>query len=584
MRAEVVVAGILTLLAIHLHVVNMLDAGALWRDEVNSVEFARMPFATAWHNLQYDSFPMLSNLLLRGWGSAIGAGGSGTTEHAIASADRWLRIYGFLVGLSFLAATWVTVRLLSGAGGRVSAPLLSLALVAMAPWAVQAIDSIRPYGVGIVLIVLTVGFVWRVVEALSPTRIAIAAALAILSVQAMYQNAFLLLAICLAGIVVAWRRSDTRAAVAVLAIGVAAALSLVPYVPSLAGARTWNILVQQPTSLSYLFRVFGEAVAPEGSTVSAPILLVIWIALSTVCAVVAIRTLRTLPAQRAQVAAMDTALYGSVLAVSAIVFYFAGLKAARVRTEPWYYVPLIAVLGVAMDIVTTSTAAAAATMALSRAAPVRSGDAKPKLAPSPNRPAIVRVVLAAVVAGVPFWPAWVQLSKQRTNIDQAAALVSREAEPKDLVVVFPFFYGVSFQRYYHGAAPWITVPPITEHRIHRYDLIKAEMVEPSAAMAPVFARMTDTMKSGHRIWIVGSLPAPTPGVVPTDPPPAPMSDEGWHCGAYFHIWGQEVAAFLENHATAGRIAMGLSGGTVSFFEDVPVTEPSGWKEAGAPSP
>ena len=154
-RVELLIAVLLTLLAVHLHVVFLLDAGALWRDEVNSVDFARMPLPVAWHNLQFDSFPMLSTVLLRGWGSIQSGGGAATPSAgppsaappaaplaaAITRTDRWFRIYGFVIGLCFLAAVWITCRLL---GGRGSPPLLSLALVGMAPWAIQAMDSIHP--------------------------------------------------------------------------------------------------------------------------------------------------------------------------------------------------------------------------------------------------------------------------------------------------------------------------------------------------------------------------------------------------------------------------------------------------------
>src|SRR5262245_5968439 len=187
-RVELLVAGLLTLLAVLLHAVFLLDAGALWRDEVNSLEFARMPLPVPWHNLQYDSFPILSTVSLHAWGSISSSGGASTPSASTTRTDRWLRIYGFVIGLCFLVAIWITCRLL---GSRGCPPLLSLAIVGMAPWAIQAIDSIRPYGLGIVLIVLTAGFVWWVVSApLSVARVAAAAALAILSVQTMYQNAF----------------------------------------------------------------------------------------------------------------------------------------------------------------------------------------------------------------------------------------------------------------------------------------------------------------------------------------------------------------------------------------------------------
>ena len=590
-RVELLIAVLLTLLAVHLHVVFLLDAGALWRDEVNSVDFARMPLPVAWHNLQFDSFPMLSTVLLRGWGSIQSGGGAATPSAgppsaappaaplaaAITRTDRWFRIYGFVIGLCFLAAVWITCRLL---GGRGSPPLLSLALVGMAPWAIQAIDSIRPYGPGIVLIVLAAGFVWRVAStprsagrgAASAARVAVAAVFAILSVQAMYQNAFLLLAICVAGVVAALQRSDRGAAVTVLAVGASAALSLLPYLHSVAAAREWNPLVQRPTGISWLFTVFSQATTPEGSVLGSGIFLVIWIALVVVCVIVGVGAIRARRAPSEPASTANPALYCGVLVVAAMVFYFAGLMAAKVRTEPWYYVPLMALLAPAVDVVIAGATTGTAAFNLRR---------RKSRTPAPRM--FARPVIAMAVAAVTIWPAWIQLSKPRTSMDSAAGLISREAAPADLVVVFPFFYGVSFQRYYHGTAPWISVPPIDDLRIHRYDLVKQRLMEPTETMAPVFARMSETMKSGHNVWIVGSLPPPDAGVRPVDLPPAPAAG-GWNCGPYLHVWGQEVAQFLEDHATRGRIAQGLSNGKVNFFEDVPVTVPSGWKEAPATRP
>jgi len=520
-----------------------------------------MPVATAWKNLQYDSFPILSTLMLRAWDSVAGrderaaarAGETASLRDAIQKTDRVLRIYGFIIGLFSLAAVWVTCLLL---GGRGSPPLLALALVGMAPWPILAIDSIRPYGVGIVLIVLTAGFMWRVVSSSTWRNIAIAGLLAILSVQAMYQNAFLLLGICVAGAVVAWRQSNVRAVITVLSIGAAAALSLTIYAPSLAAAGTWNGLVQRATPITYLFTVFSQAATPEGAALDARIFLAIWIALALVCAIAAFQRLRPRRTKRVDAANPDAVLYGGVLVVAASVFYFVGLLAARIRTEPWYYVPLMALIAPAIDVVSTAIGGKTARK-------------------------VIRLVLAIGIAGITLNPASVQLSKRRTTMDQAALLASQGADPGDLVVVFPFFFGVSFQRYYHGAAPWTSVPPIAELRIHRYDLLKAQMLRPAEAIAPVLAQMAETMKSGHRLWIVGVLPTPDRGMTPQSPAPAPAPGSGWNCGPYNHVWGQQVAAFLESHATRGRVAQGLSDGKVNPFEDVPVAVPSGWREATA---
>jgi len=565
MSAERIAAGVLALAALVLHIVFLQHAGALWRDEVNSFEFARMPLSAAAHNLQYDSFPLLSTVLLHGW---VGSG-------AGAAADHGLRIYGFVIGVCFLAAIWLTCRMI---GGRAVTPVISLALVGMAPWVIQSVDSIRPYGVGIVLIVLTAGFVWKVASGGASaaratgeasergrgraTNIAIATVLAVLSVQAMYQNAFLLLAIGIAGMVVAWRRSDARAAITVAAIGALAALSLAVYLPAMAGARVWDALVQKPSSVSWLFTMFADAASPTRDVLGPGFFLTIWAVLLLLCAWMGFRSLReSLTARRE--APPSPALYGGMLAVIAVAISFLALKAANLGTEPWYYVPLMALIAPGFDIAIASSAGSTASA-------------------FPGR--VARLGLAIALAGVTFAPAWQQVSMPRTSIDRAASLIAREAEPTDLVVVFPFFLGVSFQHYYHGTTPWTTVPPLTEVRIHRNDLVKEAMIRPADAIAPVLSRMAATMKSGHRVWIVGSLPALDPGIVPQAMPPAPGSPSGWRSGPYFRAWGQQIAWFLTSHATAGHIAQGLSGGKVSRFEDVPVTVPSGWKDSGALAP
>src|SRR6185503_558066 len=124
----------------------------LWRDEINSLAFAKMPsLAKIYENLRYDSFPLLSTMLLRGWIGAFG------------SADSSLRIYGLLIGALLVGSLWWTSRLL----GR-GTPLFSLALVGFNPWVVRTVGSIRPYGLGIALIVATLGCVWKAVETSKP--------------------------------------------------------------------------------------------------------------------------------------------------------------------------------------------------------------------------------------------------------------------------------------------------------------------------------------------------------------------------------------------------------------------------------
>src|SRR5947209_2283252 len=127
-RTETLVAVLLTAAIIVLHYTILGNAGALWRDESNSVNLALKPSITdIWRNLEYDSSPILTPLLLRTW-MRLGL-----------ESDFQLRLFGLLIGMMVIAALWLAVR---QAGGR--APLISLILFAFNPIVTRYVDSIRP--------------------------------------------------------------------------------------------------------------------------------------------------------------------------------------------------------------------------------------------------------------------------------------------------------------------------------------------------------------------------------------------------------------------------------------------------------
>src|SRR5437899_633264 len=87
------------------------------------------------------------------------------------------------------------------------------------------------------------------------------------------------------------------------------------------------------------------------------------------------------------------------------------------------------------------------------------------------RPGRLAVVL--VIAGSSAVHTWQQAQVRQTNVDLLAASLGERAAKDDLIVVTPWYMGITFERYYRGAAPWKTVPPLESHSFHRYDLIKA---------------------------------------------------------------------------------------------------------------
>ncbi len=523
-------AILLTAFALSFHFVFFTHVGPLWRDEINSVAFAGMPsVASIWEFLRYDSFPMLSTIVLRGW-MASGLG----------STDPGLRVYGLLVGILVLGAVWTTGRLL-GAG----VPVVSLALVGVNPWVVRTVDSIRPYGLGIALIVATLGCVWKAVETSRPKWFLIAGVLAVLSVQCMYQNAFLLFAICSAGTLAALRDSRFKTAIAVVGIGLIAACSLVPYLPSLAASRSWGDLIRFPVPMSRLWDVLIEALGLGRVANAWP-----WFVLAILVVWQAAGGLRIRSRQGAVRARSQVALFGAGILALGVTVYLAALKSTQLQTEAWYYVPLAVFVAPALD-------------------------AASALFSNTERRRIARLAFAMAAALTVGITGWNQVHTRWTNIDLVAAGLEARAVAGDTIVLNPFWLGMTFQRHYHGPAAWVTIPPIEDLHIVRYDMLKAAMARPGS-IDPVLRTIAGTLQSGHKVWWVAGFPSGEENGPPAVLPPAPLPASGWFMTPYLFDWGTQAAYLLKAHGLESEILRVHPPGPVAPYEDVRVTAVSGW--------
>jgi hypothetical protein len=524
--AEWGAALLITLAAIHLHWLFLHHAGGLWRDEVSSVQVATQPTLPGmWRMLKYDSCPVLLHLAVRAW-TAIGLGGS----------DLHLRWLGFASGLALLASLWCAAQLM-----RRGVPVVSLALLALNPTVIRAGDSLRAYGLGSALVILALALVWRFTRQPAAGTGLLAACAAVLSVQCLYQNAFLVLAACCGAAAVSARERQLRKALWVAGIGAAAAISLVPYVPTIQSSQDVYVLAKAGFQPALIWDNASQAMSWPRAGFD-----IVWVSLVLLAlgraGLMARRGAETLRAS----AGRDLALFAAVATVAGIGGFVLFLMAAALPTQPWYYLLLLAFVAVCLDAI------------LAGSGPV-------------TRAALI--AFAALTALAAYPPALPAMKDRQTNVDLLAARLTAETGPNDLIIVHPFYCGSTFHRYYRGGTPWTTLPPLEDCSLQRYDLFKAKM-QMENPIQPVLDRVAATLQAGNRVWLVGRIPLNAPP--PPDIRPAPNNPWGWLDEPYSQVWGAEAGYFISTHATQGAVVVNPSTNRVNRFENLPLVVVSGW--------
>src|SRR4029077_12631224 len=121
------------------------------------------------------------------------------------------------------------------------------------------------YGLGMCMVVLCFASIWRVLQEPTRRNVIWAGGIAILSVQTLYYNSFLLFAICLAGTAVCLRRRWWQRLWLLLGIGAVAALSVTVYIPVFGHSKNWSPLFKTPgLGPVWYWQKFSEALSPPG--------------------------------------------------------------------------------------------------------------------------------------------------------------------------------------------------------------------------------------------------------------------------------------------------------------------------------
>jgi hypothetical protein len=365
-------------------------------------------------------------------------------------------------------------------------------------------------------------------------------------VQILLYNSILLMAIAASAAAVLLFRRRLKHALVVSAICLVALSSLLAYAPPYLRARDWNILVRgKPTQYS-LWKHWEVALGNPGYSVPA-----FWYFIAIAAAGALIfriyrkRTGQPLPRP-------DVISFAVIVCGLGIIGYYLFLRVLSYTTSAWYYLAMTCLIAVALDLIVSSLCQAIW-----------------------SRLTRLGFALAALITA-PFAD-WSAITERQTNVDVAARAVAAQAAPSDLIVVVPWQFGIPFNRYYRGSAPWMTIPNITDHRVHRYDLIKAKMIS-THPIDDLTEAIQTTLASRNRVWFVGGLNLPRPEEGPMILTPAPASRFQWDNRAYTASWWQQLSVFSVVHATkVDAVPLSLPQSTrINELEQTSLAVVQGW--------
>lgn len=527
-HAEWTVAILLSATVLFLLLVRAMHAGALWRDECDSVALARLPtFADVLHNLKFTSFPILFPTAIRIFTNLFG------------TSDASLRCFGFLVGLALLAVAWFNART-----NQRDLPLILPALAGLNISFLTDGTWIRGYGLGSVLLVFAFGLTAMFVARPTIIRLVAVFLCDIACMQCLYFDAALVPALLLAAFAICIFRRQFKWALALCFVAAICAISYIPKFLTYFEIRDWATVLQRPTAPIELWQQFKLACGEPGS-----VALFVWLAIISF-SILGAAWVFSKKWRGDSVAESNLLFFGALTILIAGPIYFIFLWTLHNLPETRYYVALLCLLAAAAEL---------AISMLSQFVWVRYGRL---------------LVVIGLAASLSIF-AWPEILKRDTTMDILARGLERYARAEDLIVVNPWFLAPSFSWYYHGQLRWMTVPELSERRIHRYDLMKARM-EMADGLADLYSVISQTLQAGNRVWLVGGA-QPSEGKGPLSLSPAPDPQFGWSGQAYTYAWSNQLGVFLRQHVADGEIVVGPMNG-VNTHENIPLLIARGWRE------
>lgn len=472
---------------------HLIYAGPLWRDEIAHINHSMMSLSDMWSYATARPFPLFSMLIIH----ALGAIG-------IISSDLSIRIFGVIVYLITFFSVWLWMKKLSFSGH------LLWILVFFNPSFFWIATAARPYGLGLLFSLNLFLLFLSLNQSFTLKKIIILNLLSILAVHTMFQNAFVVFAATVASVIVFLKRREWIPMGLFIASGSITALTLLPYSKILAQAGQWAVLTKAELPFVHYLRAmvytFGDI-----STLTGKIHLLAW-------AVLICFGLFRLGGKytRKQMNERDknTALFLIFSGMISVSLLFITVYSSRVMPQHWHYSFILLMSGIMVSVIFQLEGRGLWLFAI--------------------------IVLALFSNIVPLWHA---TTVRQTNMDIVAELLEKSADKNDLIIVNPWYFGTTFDRYYDGEAPWLTLPPLGDHKLTRYDLLQ-EAMKGSNAISKVIQAAENSLSSNGDVWHVGYFPKADSSINMSSVGPAPDKIIGWSAAGYARHWSTNLANWI----------------------------------------
>jgi len=479
-------------------------AGGLWRDEVHSVDMANFSSSELFFALTNDSFPICWQVILRTWIALFG------------NSDESVRLLGTLIGIAVIPAMWWTARQFG-----VAFPWWMMVLLGLDPSLIVFGGEVRGYGLGIITLLILIGTAWRTLEKPTVFQWFGLTLAALLAVQSSFTNCSLLAATFIACGFVALYRSRYRSCLGFALVGMLAATSMIPYVlyvfPGMSVAKS---LFGQ-VSWTGPMLVFNEAYLWGGTTRA-----VLGRALVLIGLLIPLHRLIVRPGNSLEqtVDSQNLALFVPLFFLLGTTAVWSYLLMLGVSTQYWYHLPWLTILALTAEL---------GTELWSRWQPQRQ---------------FLIAGIGIVACVLIFRDVAPRVRYQMTTIDSIAHDLGRVVREGDLVVVTPWYIGISFDHYYHGSAEWMNLPDVNRDRRHLgyRELIGRVMpLPPPVAIRDELEKIEQVLVAGNRVWWVTAIEVSPEGAPPLVLVGAPDPRYGWSEWAYGSAWQQLAFAHMQ---------------------------------------